>query len=124
MPVIKDLSNLYVSSSFNRLVQIDPSDGKTALSGTGSLITGFSVNGDVETTNEVKFNNSSATQSIYFETGSDRLAIKQTGIESKSFINTVEFGGTDPIDPPAIGDSAGYGTIYVNTGSNDIFMWI
>jgi hypothetical protein len=121
---IRDLSRLYVSQSFNRLIQIDPNDSKTALYGTGSSISGFSVSGSIETNKEITFNNSSSTQSVFYETGSDRLAIRQVGETSHSFINTVEFGGTDPVDPPILGDTAGYGTIYVNTGSNDIFMWI
>lgn len=121
---VRDLSFQYVSQSFNRLVQIDPNDAKTALSGTGSFISGFSVSGSIETNNEIVFNNNITTQSIYYETGSERLAIKQSGITTQSFINTVQFGDIDPTEPPVIGDSTGYGTIYVNTGSNDIFMWI
>lgn len=120
---VRDLSFQYVSQSFNRLVQIDPNDGKTALSGTGSVIQGFSVSGSIETSADLVFNGS-ATQSIFYEPSNDRLAIKTETAPSGSYINTVEFGGVDPVDPPSVGSSTGYGTIYVNTGSNDIFMWI
>jgi len=120
---VRDLSFQYVSQSFNRLVQIDPNDGKTALSGTGSLIQGFSVSGSIETTAEIVFN-STSTQSIFHEPNTDRLAIKTETAQTGSYINTVQFGDTDPVDPPSVGNEAGYGTIYINTGSNDIFMWI
>lgn len=118
---VRDLSYQYVSQSFNRLVQIDPNDGKTALSGTGSAIHGFSVSGSIETTSNLVFN-SVVTQSIFYESENERLAIKKE--TTASFINTVEYGGVDPTDPPNIGNSTGYGTIYINTGSNDVFMWI
>jgi len=121
---IRDLSQLYVSESFKRLVQIDPNDNKTALYGTGSNLSGFFVSGNLETNSEIVFNNQEATTSIYYETGSDRLAIKQIQTTSHSFINTVQFGSTDPVEPPIAGNSSGYGTLYVNTGSNDIFIWI
>jgi hypothetical protein len=122
--ITKDLSNLYVSESFGRLVQIDPNDGKSALYATGSNITGFFVSGNLETSAEMVFNTQAATRSIYYDADADRLAIKEGNTETHSFINTVQFADTDPVDPPISGDSVGYGTLYINTGSKDIFIWI
>lgn len=47
-PSQRDLTNLYVSESYYRLMQTDPTDDKTLLDGTGSLVTELAVSGTVD----------------------------------------------------------------------------
>jgi len=47
-PSQRDLTNLYVSESYYRLMQTDPTDDKTLLDGTGSLVTQLAVSGTVD----------------------------------------------------------------------------
>ena len=44
----RDLTNLYVSESYYRLLQTDPVDDSTLLDGTGSLVTYLAVSGTVD----------------------------------------------------------------------------
>jgi hypothetical protein len=44
----RDLTNLYVSESYYRLLQTDPTDDRTLLDGTGSLVTYLAVSGTVD----------------------------------------------------------------------------
>jgi hypothetical protein len=47
----RDLSNLHISESFYRLLQVDPTDDRTVLDGTGSIVTTLTVSGTLETFN-------------------------------------------------------------------------
>ena len=47
-PTQRDLTNLYVSESYYRLMQTDPTDDKTLLDGTGSLVTELAVSGTID----------------------------------------------------------------------------
>lgn len=47
-PSQRDLTNLYVSESYYRLMQTDPTDDKTLLDGTGSLVTELAVSGTID----------------------------------------------------------------------------
>lgn len=47
-PTQRDLTNLYVSESYYRLMQTDPIDDKTLLDGTGSLVTYLAVSGTID----------------------------------------------------------------------------
>lgn len=51
MSNVRDLSNLHISESFYRLMQMDPLDDKTLLDGTGSILTNIAVSGTIETFN-------------------------------------------------------------------------
>jgi len=44
----RDLTNLYISESYYRLLQTDPTDDRTVLDGTGSLVTYLAVSGTVD----------------------------------------------------------------------------
>lgn len=72
----KNLSNLHISESFYRLLQVDPTDDRTLLDGTGSIVTNLSISGSVETydieTNGIgSFNGlNSFTGSLIIPTGS------------------------------------------------------
>lgn len=44
----RDLTNLYISESYYRLLQTDPTDDSTLLDGTGSLVTYLAVSGTVD----------------------------------------------------------------------------
>lgn len=48
---VRDLSYLAVSESFYRLMQTDPTDDKTLLDGTGSVVTTLAISGTIETYN-------------------------------------------------------------------------
>jgi hypothetical protein len=47
----RDLSTLFISESFWRLMQTDPIDDKTLLDGAGNLVTELTVSGTVEAYN-------------------------------------------------------------------------
>lgn len=47
-PIQRDLTNLYISESYYRLMQTDPIDDITLLDGTGSLVTYLAVSGTVD----------------------------------------------------------------------------
>lgn len=73
---VRDLSYLAVSESFYRLMQTDPTDDKTLLDGTGSVVTTLAISGTIETYNiETEgigsFNGSNSfTGSLVIPTGS------------------------------------------------------
>lgn len=47
-PIQRDLTNLYISESYYRLVQTDPIDDATLLDGTGSLVTYLAISGTLD----------------------------------------------------------------------------
>jgi hypothetical protein len=47
-PIQRDLTNLYISESYYRLMQTDPIDDATLLDGTGSLVTYLAVSGTLD----------------------------------------------------------------------------
>lgn len=81
----RDLSNLHISESFYRLLQVDPTDDRTLLDGTGSIVTNLTVSGSVETFNIEtngfgSFNGThSFTGSLVIPTGSSSINIPVVG---------------------------------------------
>ena len=51
MSNVRDLSNLFISESFWRLMQTDPVDDKTLLDGAGNVVTELTISGTVESYN-------------------------------------------------------------------------
>ena len=49
-----DLSSLYISESYRRIVQIDPTDGVTLLDGTGSYVREAKILGDLTVTGSIR----------------------------------------------------------------------
>lgn len=47
-PIQRDLTNLYISESYYRLMQTDPIDDATLIDGTGSLVTYLAVSGTID----------------------------------------------------------------------------
>ena len=65
----RNLTNLYISESFYRLMQTDPVDDKTLLDGTGSLVTYLTVSGTVDMYH-IKTNGTGSLSGIHRFTGS------------------------------------------------------
>lgn len=81
----RDLSNLHISESFYRLLQVDPTDDRTVLDGTGSIVTTLTVSGTLETFNIEtdgigQFNGiNTFTGSLILPTGSSLVTSAQIG---------------------------------------------
>ena len=81
----RDLSNLHISESFYRLLQVDPTDDRTLLDGTGSLVTNLTISGSLEAfkieTNGIgSFNGlNSFTGSLVIPTGSSGTNVPVVG---------------------------------------------
>lgn len=69
MSNVRDLSNLHISESFYRLMQTDPTDDKTLLDGTGSLVTNLAISGTLETFN-IETDGTGSFNGIHTFTGS------------------------------------------------------
>ena len=82
----RNLTNLYISESFYRLMQTDPVDDRTLLDGTGSLVTYLTVSGTVDMYN-ILTNGTGSLSGIHTFTGS-------LVIPSGSFTQTINKVGS------------------------------
>ena len=97
----RDLTNLYVSESYYRLLQTDPVDYSTLLDGTGSLVTYLAVSGTVD--------------AYYFKGDGSQLtnispAVLPQGVVSSSAQTIKNLAGTNIISSSAQRSVLGLGT--------------
>ena len=97
----RDLTNLYVSESYYRLLQTDPVDDSTLLDGTGSLVTYLAVSGTVD--------------AYYFKGDGSQLtnispAVLPQGVVSSSAQTIKNLAGTNIISSSAQRSVLGLGT--------------
>lgn len=124
MPITRDLSNFYVSQSFQRLAQLDPNDNKSLLFGTGSYVADLKITGSLEISSKLKTNLPDASQiSIYIHPSTTRPIIENETAPATASLQVLESGINDPVNPPVFGGISALGTLYINTTTGDLFVY-
>ena len=124
MSITRNLSNFYVSESFNRLLQLDPNDGKSVLGGFGNFTGDIKLTGSLEIGSRFKTNlPDSSSIAIYVDPSTTVPIIENETTTASASLALLEFGMVTPSGSPAYAGTSGIGTFYVNTVNGDLFIY-
>jgi len=93
----RDLSGLYISASFQRLLQADPNSSGTILDGTGSIASALTVSGSLTVTETLFAERLRASHSIIFTSGSTIFGDVMT--DTHEFTGSIYVTGSISVTP-------------------------